>query len=43
MFDFLPKSWNLRLNVECSLTKVGYHGERDQAGESDPSVWFPMS
>ena len=36
MFDFLPKSWNLWLNVECSLTRAGDHGELDRAGESDP-------
>ena len=36
MFDFIPKSWNLWLNVECFCTKVGDHGELDWAGESDP-------
>ena len=30
MFDFLPKSWNLWLNVECSLIKAGDHGELDR-------------
>ena len=36
MFDFLTKSWNLWLNVECSLTRAGDHGELDLAGESTP-------
>ena len=36
MFDFLPKSWNLWLNGEFSLTRVGDHGGLDRAGESDP-------
>ena len=36
MFEFLPKSRNLWLNVECSLTRAGDHGELDRAGESDP-------
>ena len=36
MFDFLQKSWNLWLNVECSLIRAGDHGELDQAGEYDP-------
>ena len=36
MFDFLPKPWNLWLNVECSFTRAGDHGELDWAGESDP-------
>ena len=36
MFDFLPKPWNLWLNVECSLTRAGDHGGLDWAGESDP-------
>ena len=35
MFDFLSKSSNLWLNVECSLTRAGDHGELDRAGESD--------
>ena len=35
MFDFLPKSWNLWLNVECSLTRAGDHGELDRADELD--------
>ena len=30
MFDIFPKSWNLWLNVECSLTRVGDHGELDR-------------
>ena len=35
MFDFLPRSWNLWLNVGCSLNRDGDHGELDRAGESD--------
>ena len=35
MFDFLSKPWNLWLNVECSFTRAGNHGEIDQASESD--------
>ena len=36
MFDFLPKSWNLWLNVECSLTRAIDQGELDLVGESGP-------
>ena len=36
MSDFLPKSWNLWLNVECSLIRAGDHEELDWAGELDP-------
>ena len=35
MFNFLPKSWNLWLHVECFFTRDSNHGELDQAGESN--------
>ena len=53
MLDFLPKSWNLWLNVKCSLIRVGDDGELDRAGKGDLDVklssyaklgvWFRMS
>ena len=36
MFDFLPKSWNLWFNVECSFTRASDQGELGRASESDP-------
>ena len=38
MFDFLPKPWNLWVNVESSLTRASDHGELDRAGESNPGA-----
>ena len=53
MFDFLQKSWNLWLNVECSLTRARDHGELVNRIQGDLDVklssyaklgvWFRMS